>query len=147
MPRLTGGYVGVDVFFVLSGFLITGLLLREATATGTVSISGFYARRARRILPASLLVILATVVASVVLLNFVRAGQVLSDARWATAFMANLHFAATGTDYLQADVPPRRCSTTGRWPSRSSSTSSGRCSCCSSRSSRRAAWSGARSVW
>ncbi|GAB3678761.1 acyltransferase family protein [Angustibacter aerolatus] len=106
VPRLTGGYVGVDVFFVLSGFLITGLLLREATATGTVSISGFYARRARRILPASLLVILATVVASVVLLNFVRAGQVLSDARWATAFMANLHFAATGTDYLQADVPP-----------------------------------------
>ena len=53
-----GGYVGVDVFFVLSGYLITGLLLREAQARGTLSLSGFYARRARRILPASLLVIL-----------------------------------------------------------------------------------------
>ena len=59
---LPGGYVGVDVFFVLSGFLITGLLFREARARGTLSISGFYARRARRILPASILVIVATVV-------------------------------------------------------------------------------------
>ena len=48
-----GGFVGVDVFFVLSGFLITTLLLRETDRSGTVSISQFYARRARRILPAA----------------------------------------------------------------------------------------------
>ncbi len=57
VPGMTGGYVGVDVFFVLSGFLITGLLLREVRRTGTISLSNFYARRARRLLPASALVL------------------------------------------------------------------------------------------
>ncbi len=103
---LPGGYVGVDVFFVLSGFLITGLLLREAASTGTVSIGGFYARRARRILPASMLVIVVTVLASHWLLNFVRAQQVYADARWAAGFLANVRFSAVGTDYLQASAPP-----------------------------------------
>ena len=55
-----GGYVGVDVFFVLSGFLITGILLRERLAIARISIPGSYARRARRILPAAALVIVAT---------------------------------------------------------------------------------------
>src|SRR4051812_12958426 len=103
---LPGGYVGVDVFFVLSGFLITGILFREARARGTLSISAFYARRARRILPASIPIIVATVVCSHVLLNFVRADSVYVDARWATLFMANYHFAALGTDYLHAAAPP-----------------------------------------
>ena len=56
--RLPGGYVGVDVFFVISGFLITGHLMRELTATGSVRLGQFWARRARRLLPASLLVLL-----------------------------------------------------------------------------------------
>jgi peptidoglycan/LPS O-acetylase OafA/YrhL len=103
---LPGGYVGVDVFFVLSGFLITGILFREADQRGVVSISGFYARRARRILPASILVIVATVVASHFLLNYVRARDIYTDARWATGFLANYHFSAVGTDYLQAAAPP-----------------------------------------
>jgi peptidoglycan/LPS O-acetylase OafA/YrhL len=60
----SGGYVGVDVFFVISGFLITTLLVKELSRTGTISISGFYARRATRLLPASTLVLVATVVAS-----------------------------------------------------------------------------------
>ena len=58
LPWLPGGFVGVDVFFVISGFLITSLLLRESTKTGTVSISDFYARRARRLLPAASTVLL-----------------------------------------------------------------------------------------
>ena len=52
VPGIAGGYIGVDVFFVLSGFLITGLLVREIERTGTVSLTGFYVRRARRLLPA-----------------------------------------------------------------------------------------------
>ena len=56
--RVSGGYVGVDVFFVISGYLITGHLMRELTATGTVRLGQFWARRARRLLPASLLVLL-----------------------------------------------------------------------------------------
>jgi len=58
---VAGGYVGVDVFFVISGFLITGLLLREHEQRGRISIRGFYARRARRILPAAMLVIIMSV--------------------------------------------------------------------------------------
>ena len=56
---LPGGFVGVDVFFVISGYLITDLLLREMEATGRVSIGGFYARRVRRLLPIATVVILA----------------------------------------------------------------------------------------
>ena len=57
----SGGFVGVDVFFVISGFLITSLLLREYERSGTISFTGFYLRRAKRIMPAALLVIIATI--------------------------------------------------------------------------------------
>src|SRR5690606_23266838 len=59
-----GGFVGVDVFFVISGFLITGLLVREVERTGRVSLSQFWARRAKRLLPASALMLVVTAVAS-----------------------------------------------------------------------------------
>lgn len=64
MATFSGGYVGVDVFFVISGFLITTLLVKELSRTGTISIAGFYARRATRLLPASTLVLVAAVIAS-----------------------------------------------------------------------------------
>ena len=83
VPFLRGGYVGVDVFFVLSGFLITGILLAEAEQRGSNSIADFYARRARRILPAAALTLLVTDLAAHQLLNFVRARQVVSDSVWA----------------------------------------------------------------
>src|SRR2546423_5009605 len=103
---LRGGYVGVDVFFVLSGFLITGLLLAESDTRGSVSLADFYARRARRILPAAALTLLATDVAAHQLLNFVRARQVISDSIWASAFGANVHFARLGSDYFAQQQPP-----------------------------------------
>ena len=106
VPFLGGGYVGVDVFFVLSGFLITGLLLAEAERGGTVSLGDFYARRARRILPAAALTLLVTDIAAHHLLNFVRAREVISDSVWAAAFGANVHFAQQGTDYFAQDQPP-----------------------------------------
>src|SRR5215212_9226888 len=62
---VSGGFVGVDVFFVISGFLITSLLMREAATSGRITLAGFYARRARRILPAATVVAVATVVSSI----------------------------------------------------------------------------------
>lgn len=95
-----GGYVGVDVFFVLSGFLITGLLLANAARTGYVSLADFYVRRARRILPAAALTLLATDLVAYFLLNVVRARQVMFDSIWAAFFAANVRFARLGTDYF-----------------------------------------------
>jgi peptidoglycan/LPS O-acetylase OafA/YrhL len=102
----SGGYVGVDVFFVLSGFLITRLLQRERLKTGRISLSDFYARRARRILPAATLVILTTLVLAHQLISPLRAHQTAVDAAWAGGFVANFHFAAVGADYLQATQAP-----------------------------------------
>ncbi|WP_432545379.1 acyltransferase family protein [Kineococcus sp. SYSU DK004] len=67
VPRLSGGVIGVDAFFVISGFLITGLLVREVERTGTVSLARFYARRARRIIPSAAFVLTATLGAVLVL--------------------------------------------------------------------------------
>lgn len=68
VPGADAGFAGVDVFFVVSGFLITGVMLREIDRTGRLSIAGFYARRARRLLPAAALVLVVCTVLSAVLL-------------------------------------------------------------------------------
>jgi peptidoglycan/LPS O-acetylase OafA/YrhL len=101
-----GGYVGVDVFFVISGFLITSLLVREVETTGRLSIPRFYARRAVRLLPAAVLVLVTTLVAARLLLPVVRLGDFAKDALAATGYVANFRFALTGTDYLSADQSP-----------------------------------------
>jgi len=106
VPGLGGGYVGVDVFFVISGFVITGLLLRERSRTGGTSIVDFYARRARRILPAATLVIVTTVIAGYLALGSVSGTQVANDGRWVAVFLANFHYQALGTNYFTASLPP-----------------------------------------
>ncbi|MFJ6680140.1 acyltransferase family protein [Microbacterium sp. NPDC091382] len=95
-----GGVLGVDVFFVISGFLITGMLLREARDTGRVSLGPFYARRARRLLPTAVTVLIAVAVAGWFLFNRARGEQTLWDAAWAAVFASNWNFAAQGTDYF-----------------------------------------------
>ena len=100
-----GGFVGVDVFFVISGFLITGLLLREHDLHGRVSWSDFYRRRARRILPAALVCLVLVVAASSLVYRAARAETITVDAFWSALFVANWHFAAVGTDYLGAITP------------------------------------------
>ena len=75
-----GGFIGVDVFFVVSGFLITGNMVREAEATGRLSLSNFWANRVRRILPAGLLAIVVTAVASIWLLPLTRLASVTGHA-------------------------------------------------------------------
>jgi peptidoglycan/LPS O-acetylase OafA/YrhL len=98
----TGGFIGVDVFFVISGFLITGLLLREHERTGTISFAGFYARRAKRILPAAGVVLVVTVAASYVVYFGVRSTQVLWDGLASLLFVQNWHLIRSGTDYFAA---------------------------------------------
>jgi peptidoglycan/LPS O-acetylase OafA/YrhL len=106
VPGLHGGYVGVDVFFVISGFVITGLLLRERRSTQKTSILSFYGRRCRRILPAASLVIVVTVLLSYVFLGSVSGDRTATDGRWAAIFLANFHFAWEGTNYLASHQPP-----------------------------------------
>ena len=101
-----GGYVGVDVFFVISGFLITQQLVGEIARTGRISLRRFYARRARRILPAATLTLAVTVVAAVVLLGPAQVAPLTLDAVWASAFAANIRMAIAGTDYFQVELPP-----------------------------------------
>ncbi len=106
VPGLGGGFVGVDVFFVISGFVITGVLLRERASDHRTSILGFYGRRCRRIIPAATLVIVVTTVAAYAVLGAVGGDRTAVDARWAAVFLANFHFAAVGTNYLTATLPP-----------------------------------------
>ena len=102
---LSGGYVGVDVFFVLSGFLITQLLLADAAKSGRVSLVNFYTRRARRILPAAALTLVATDVAAYFLVNQVRALQTMRDSVWAALFGANINFSRQATNYFAQGQP------------------------------------------
>lgn len=102
-PR--GGFVGVDLFFVISGFLITGHLVREWERTGTVGFILFYKRRIKRIMPASLLVLIATVGTAAALFTPSRAYSILTDGVWSAFMAANWRFATAGTDYFQLDGP------------------------------------------
>ncbi len=105
VPGLTGGYVGVDMFFVISGFLITTHLLGQLERHGRVNFGEFYAKRIRRILPASFVVLILSVVGAVIwyppiLMDDVRRGAI------ATAlYIPNLLFAADGTNYLASGTP------------------------------------------
>ncbi|QNA91990.1 MULTISPECIES: acyltransferase family protein [unclassified Microbacterium] len=102
---LPGGYTGVDVFFVISGFLITDHLYRGYVATGRVDFAKFYSRRALRILPAALLVVLLTVVASAIFLPPLLLEETLSAAIATALYVPNMYFAFTGTNYLAETVP------------------------------------------
>ncbi|GAB3228781.1 acyltransferase family protein [Glycomyces halotolerans] len=102
----SGGYVGVDVFFVLSGFLITSLLIKEVFDTGTISLADFFSRRARRILPAAGIVLIATVVASWLWFPVTRLEAVMQDAFTVIVYAVNFRFIIEQTEYLNADQMP-----------------------------------------
>ena len=108
VPGLSGGYIGVDVFFVISGFLITGLLWREATTTNTIRLARFYGARARRLLPAAATVAIATAIAAAVALPPLQARNVLLDGIASALYGGNYWFAlrGTGTDSLAWDTAP-----------------------------------------
>ena len=97
--QLGGGFIGVDLFFVVSGYLITGLLVRERERTGKISMSRFYARRVRRILPAAMVVLVVTFVAASSLITLVDRPSDMQDGASAALSIANIRFALT-TDYF-----------------------------------------------
>src|SRR5438094_247068 len=106
VPGVSGGFVGVDVFFVISGFLITGLLWRDVQSTGTVRLLRFYGARARRLLPAAILVLVVTVLAATWLLPPLTTRSVQGDAVASALYVGNYRLALRGTDYLAADTAP-----------------------------------------
>ncbi|WP_109472741.1 acyltransferase family protein [Ornithinimicrobium cavernae] len=106
VPWLSGGFIGVDVFFVVSGFVITNQLVREVEATGRVHLLGFYGRRAKRLLPASALVLVVTAVASWLLTSRVQWQSIGGDIAGSAVYLVNWVFAARSVDYLAEDVEP-----------------------------------------
>lgn len=106
VPWVPGGFVGVDIFFVVSGFLITSQLLREVLPSGRLACGRFYARRARRILPASFLVILGTLLAAVLLVPPAQLRAVAADAMATALYFPNVLFAVRGTNYLNQTAAP-----------------------------------------
>jgi peptidoglycan/LPS O-acetylase OafA/YrhL len=95
-----GGYIGVDVFYVISGFLITGLLFEELERTGSIAFAAFYARRAGRLLPMASLVLVAVAIGTQFFTPPLFRPQVASDAISAALYYSNWHFAHNSVDYL-----------------------------------------------
>jgi peptidoglycan/LPS O-acetylase OafA/YrhL len=97
--------VGVDVFFVISGFLISLLLFKELSRTGRISLSGFYARRVRRLIPAALATTIVTLMVSVFVFGPLQLISVLRDAAWTAIYLANAHFAGQPGGYFATTDP------------------------------------------
>ncbi len=105
IPGAEAGFIGVDLFFVLSGFLITGLLITESERTGSIHLAAFYARRARRILPAAAVVLVVSLLAARGVMSPLDLSRIADDGLAAGLSLANIHFAVSTTDYF-APVDP-----------------------------------------
>ena len=102
----TGGFLGVSLFFTLSGFLITSLVVSERASTGGVDVLAFWARRARRLLPASLLTLLLTVYVTWIAVPLAQRPSVLGDVRAALFNVANWRFISQGAPYADPGLVP-----------------------------------------
>ena len=101
-----GGYIGVDIFYVISGYLITGLLLRELESTGTLKLKAFYLRRIKRLLPTSFFVLIATAIAAWVLYPSTLRPSLGKDIAAAGAYVSNYLFALWQMDYQNLNATP-----------------------------------------
>lgn len=106
VPGLAGGYIGVDVFFVISGFLITGLLVKEGAETGRIQLGEFFARRARRLLPSAATVLILVAIAGLWLLPTLRRSDVSYDVLAAALSVGNWRFINEQTNYFAAGQAP-----------------------------------------
>ena len=101
-----GGYIGVDIFYVISGFLITGILVRELDAKGRISLGAFYARRTKRLLPASFVVVMVTGVTALILLPVSMRQTLGKDLIAAATYISNFLFALWENDYQNLNSTP-----------------------------------------
>src|SRR5215831_12865384 len=92
VPHVSGGFVGVDAFFVISGYLITALIAREIEQTGTVRVAAFLARRIRRLLPAAVTVLIGTVALAALVQPPLQLIRTAESVRSAFAYASNIHF-------------------------------------------------------
>jgi peptidoglycan/LPS O-acetylase OafA/YrhL len=104
IPGVGGGFVGVDVFFVLSGYLITELLVREVDQTGTLNFGRFYARRVRRLLPASSLMLACTLAFGYAVLSPLEVVRLAKSAMFTACYASNIWFLVRFTDYFGPGV-------------------------------------------
>lgn len=98
-----GGFIGVDLFFTLSGFLVTGVLLAELDQHGRIRLARFYARRVRRLLPAAAVMVVGTSLAALLIIPAADRGQLADDATASSLWFANWHFIAEFNDYFAVD--------------------------------------------
>jgi peptidoglycan/LPS O-acetylase OafA/YrhL len=106
VPGVSGGFVGPDVFFIISGFLITGALWRELNSSGTVRLRRFFGGRARRLLPVSAAVGVVTMIASALLLPPLQARPAVGDGIASALYVGNYWFILRGVNYFASHVPP-----------------------------------------
>ena len=105
VPGITGGYIGVDVFFVISGFLITAHILKDLAENDRVRFAQFYARRIMRILPASVVVLAGSLAAAALTIPPLLLPTVFKDGLFTALYIPNLHFANKEIDYLSDPNP------------------------------------------
>ena len=103
---VSGGFIGVDIFYVISGFLITGLLIREIERTGTINFKEFYARRFKRLLPTSFFVLAITALFSWLLIPATMRSSLGRDIIAAGLYVSNYLFAWWQADYQNLDATP-----------------------------------------
>jgi peptidoglycan/LPS O-acetylase OafA/YrhL len=106
VPGAGGGFVGPDIFFIISGFVITGALWSQVSSTGTIGMRSFYGSRARRLLPVSALVGIVTVIASAFLLPPLQARSVMGDGIASALYVCNYWFIGQNVDYFSTQLPP-----------------------------------------
>ena len=103
---VSGGFIGVDIFYVISGFLITGLLLKELNVNGRISLKAFYLRRSKRLLPASFLVLFVTAIFAWLVLPPISRGSIGRDLIATTLYISNYLFAWWQNDYQNLNATP-----------------------------------------
>ena len=104
LPGFTGGFIGVDIFFVISGYLITDLLVRELRETGQLNFFQFYARRARRLLPAQALTVVGTLAVGALLLSPLEQKSLAYAAAATSLYVSNIWFLRNAVDYFGSDA-------------------------------------------